>query len=149
MKELVGVKGSLNLLDRSELLKISTALGKKLRQVEHERVELKKFVSDGQAARQQYHDQQHTLLELQDAHVAQAKEMQKLQKQYGKVKIYQNTIAMQEKVIAKMQSVVETRMKHVRNPSSGGQYDGDKASVPEYQEVGYSCTRVLQHVKST
>jgi hypothetical protein len=52
-------------------------------------------------------------LELQDAHVEQAKQMQKMKKQYSKVAMYQSTIAMQEKVIAKMQSVVENRLRNV------------------------------------
>ena len=87
----------------------------RLKQVDQERLDLKKVIGDSVSVRKQYIALTRTYKELQEAHLSQSKHIQKMQKQHAKLKTYQNTIVMQEKVISKMQSVIEA---HLRAASS-------------------------------
>mmetsp|Transcript_2270 Transcript_2270/g.3482 ORF Transcript_2270/g.3482 Transcript_2270/m.3482 type:complete len:787 (+) Transcript_2270:176-2536(+) len=88
------------------------------RKVDNERLELKRTISDSVSIRRQFVDLKKAYKELQDAHVQQARHIQQLQNQHSKVTTYQSTIMMQEKVINKMQSIIES---HLRSAAKNGQ----------------------------
>jgi len=104
----------MNILSRynhESLLLIATEMGKKLRVIELERIEAKRYATDAKASKNQLDLLSKTHKELQEAHLQQAKFIQKLQKQNSEVEKYRETITTQEKVIAKMQKLVESRLK--------------------------------------
>ena len=72
--------------DQESLLLIATEMGKKLRILEEERLEAKRYATDAKAAKSQVDSLRKAHKELQDAHLQQAKFIQKLQKQNSEVK---------------------------------------------------------------
>lgn len=118
--DLVGVKGSLSVLDRAALQRVAAAMGRKIKEVDRERIELRRMVSEGQAARVMLTDTQTQLSELRAAHAAQQEELRRLQKVQKKVDTYRATIALQEKVITKMQKAIESRLTGSSIPGAAG-----------------------------
>lgn len=106
--------------------------------VNKERLEYKKMMTETSTIKRQFQDIQRSYLELQEANLFQSKYIEKMQKQlekvisfvllfiyrywffihycdynYNMIKVetYQSTILMQEKVINKMQTVIESHLK--------------------------------------
>lgn len=102
---------SLQQYSRPVLIQAVIECCNRLKHVDQERLDLKRVIGDSVSVRKQYIALTKTYQELQTAHLAQSKHIQKMQKQYEKVKTYQNTIVMQEKVISKMQSVIESHLR--------------------------------------
>lgn len=121
---------SLHNCARNVLIQAVVECSRRLKQVDNERCELKKVIGDSVSVRKQYVSLSKAHKELQEAHLLQARHIQKLEKQYEKIKTYQNTIVMQEKVIAKMQSVVES---YLREPA--GRHPPRKQRDGEQPEV--------------
>jgi hypothetical protein len=71
----------------------------------------------------QYEDDKKSLTELQDAHVEQSRLIQKLQKKLTATNTYKSTIKLQERVIAKMQAVIEAHLRTTR-PEGGTEAAG-------------------------
>lgn len=93
------------------------------RKVDKERLELKKTMTDSVSIRRQFGDLQKAYRDLQDAHVTQARHIQKMQLQQSKVATYESTILLQEKVITKMQKVIEA---HLKSASDSTRQDNHK-----------------------
>ena len=102
---------SLQQYSRPVLIQTVIECCNRLKKVDQERLDLKKIMGDSVSIRKQFAALNKVYRELQDAHMSQSKHIQKMQKQYDKVKTYQNTIVMQEKVISKMQSVIESHLR--------------------------------------
>ena len=115
--------GLLESYDHESVVTIAVEIGAKLRMVNEERLELLEHLSEAKSARLQMEPLKNAFQELQDAHLLQAKYIQKLQKEQSKIGVYQSTIQMQEKVISKMQKLVEARFR------SGRQY-----GVPNFEQ---------------
>ena len=98
-------------------------LGLRYKSADAERLELKRLIPDAQSSRNQLVDTIKKLRELEDAHMIQSKYIHQLQKNTSKVQKYIETIEIQEKVIMKMQKVIESsapkraRIFHGRNRS--------------------------------
>lgn len=97
-------------------------LGTRYKTADAERLDLKRLVADAQSSRIQLGDAINKHKALEDAHLIQSKFIHKLQKKLSKVDTYTETIEMQEKVIMKMQSVIEScapeRNKKAKNKKS-------------------------------
>lgn len=109
-------------LSRETLVNVAAEMGKKYKKTDEERLELKRIAAEAKSARQQYQEQQKALAELNDAHIQQSQVLQKMQKKMGKVEAYKSTILMQERVISKMQAVIESRLRTARR--EGGEAAG-------------------------
>ena len=77
--------------------------------------------------------------ELENAHLTQSKQLQKMQGQMKKVDTYKRTIETQEKVISKMQRVIESSVNisgdsSLALSSTMGKDTTTSASVPSHQE---------------
>eukprot|EP01036_Dinobryon_divergens_P027795 gene27795-36623_t len=77
--------------------------------------------------------------ELENAHLTQSKQLQKMQGQMKKVDTYKRTIETQEKVISKMQRVIESSVNSTGDSSLAlsstmGKDTTTSASVPSHQE---------------
>lgn len=83
-------------------------LGTRYKTADAERLDLKRLVADAQSSRIQLGDALNKHKTLEDAHLVQSKFIHKLQKKLSKVDTYTETIEMQEKVIMKMQSVIDS-----------------------------------------
>jgi len=102
---------SLQQFSRPVLVQAVIECCNRLKQKDQECIDLKKVMGDSVSIRQQFIALTKTYKELQNAHLMQSNHIQKLHKQHEKVKTYQNTIVMQERVISKMQSVIESHLK--------------------------------------
>lgn len=71
-------------------------------------MDLKRQVSDAQSSKIQLGELLDKHKVLEDAHVVQSKFIQKMQKKVGKLDKYVETIETQEKVIQRMQSIIES-----------------------------------------
>lgn len=86
-----GVNDPLALLqryDQASLVLIASEMGKKLRQIEEERVDAKRLVTDSKVNKTQQEALRKAYKELQEAHLTQAKFIQKLQKENAEVVYY-------------------------------------------------------------
>jgi hypothetical protein len=109
---------ALGALKREDLLNVTIEIGRRYKAADAERLELKRLVTDAKSARRQYGELQKIHKELQDAHLLQNQYIQKMQKKQGQIKAYEATIQMQEKVIKKMQKLVETKFRDSRKQDS-------------------------------
>ncbi len=100
----------LTTLNRGVLINIIQKLSENLRNCNDERLELKRYLSESQAIRRQYEDLVQQYNEMTVAHVEQSKLIQSMKKSNSKVEVYKNTIKMQEKIIAKMQLLLENKL---------------------------------------
>lgn len=105
------VKDSVEHLPRPQLLQVLSELSSRLAQGDRDRSGLRNRVQELEASDSKLQEFTTKFKELQDAHLQQSRHMQKLQKQQGKIEAFKATIQMQEKVIAKMQTVVEARLR--------------------------------------
>jgi aspartate oxidase len=105
---------------RHMLIEAVIQSGNRYRKADKERLELKKIMTDSVSIRRQFGDLQKAYRDLQDAHVTQARHIQKMQIQQSKVTTYESTIMLQEKVIGKMQSVIES---HLKSASDSSRHD--------------------------
>ena len=91
-----------------------------------ERLELKRLIPDAQSSRNQLADTIKKLRELEDAHMIQSKFIHQLQKKTSKIQKYIETIEIQEKVIMKMQKVIESSApKRARNSQDRNRSESD------------------------
>jgi len=116
----VDIPVELSMIDRQSLLQVATTAGMRLQTMEKEQLELRAMVGDAKATRIQLGDIQHAYKDMQDAHVQQAKYIQRLQKSASQVDAYRNTIETQERVISKMQSIVEQKLRMAKLESGNG-----------------------------
>lgn len=122
----VGSPEQLAKLSRTTLVHIACDLGERYQRVSEEKQELLELVAEAQSARHQLAEDQRSLAELQDAHVEQSRLIQKLQKKLAATDTYKSTIKLQERVIAKMQSVIEAHLRTTRSdagPEGAGLLD--------------------------
>jgi hypothetical protein len=108
---------SLQQFSRPVLVQAVIECCNRLKQKDQECIDLKRVMGDSVSIRKQYIALTKKYKDLQDAHLMQSKHVQKMQKQHERVKTYQNTIVMQEKVISKMQSVIESHLRTSIAPS--------------------------------
>lgn len=122
--DLVGVdlKEELGMVDRQTLEKVTAAVGHRVQEVSKECQDLRGLIGDAKAARLQFAEVQRAYKDMQEAHVQQAKYIQKLQKQNGQLDKYKSTIETQERIITKMQGIVESRLRDAGK--SGGHGHG-------------------------
>ena len=111
----VGSPEQLNKLSRTTLVHIACDLGERYQRAMEEKQQLMELVAEAQSARHQMADDKKSLSELQDAHVEQSRLIQKLQKKLAATDTYKSTIKLQERVIAKMQSVIEAHLRTTRS----------------------------------
>ena len=95
---------------RGVLINIIQKLSDNLRNCNDERLELKRYLTESQAIRRQYEDLVQQYNEMSVAHLEQSKLIQSMKKANTKVEVYKNTIKMQEKIIAKMQLLLENKL---------------------------------------
>ena len=108
-------------------------LGSRYKIADAERLELKRLIADAQSSRIQLADTLNKHKELEDAHMIQSKFIHKLQKKISKVDKYIETIEMQEKVIMKMQSVMESTapIRIKKNQNKNQNYDQNN-QIPDH-----------------
>jgi len=126
VEDMLGSPEQLNKLSRNTLLHIAVDLGERYQKTVEEKEELKQLVAEAQAARMQFDEDKRTLSDLQDAHMEQSRLIQKLQKKLGTTDTYKSTIKLQERVIAKMQAVIEAHLRTTRQeggPEAAGLLD--------------------------
>jgi hypothetical protein len=97
--------------DREMLVHLLKEAGVHIRRMEAESQGLREVVTSTEKVRARYGSVCSQLSELQDAHLVQAKLVQKLQARVGRVRACEDTIRAQEEVIARMQSVLETQLR--------------------------------------
>ena len=117
VQEVIQSPDTLTRLDRTTLVHVANDIGEKFKKADAERLELKRLVVEAQSARRQYQEQKTALEDLQEAHIQQSRFIQKLQKKQSKMDLLKSTIQMQERVIAKMQAVIEARLRTARQES--------------------------------
>lgn len=123
VEELLGAPDQLNKLSRTTLLHVAADLGERLIVLQAEKKELEDLLAEAQAARRQFEEDKSALSELQEASVEQARLIQKLQKRLSATDALKATIKLQERVIAKMQAVVEAHLRTTR-PAGGPEAAG-------------------------
>lgn len=101
---------ALQMQSREQLIKITSALSRKIQAVEKEKSNIEQYISESQAVRVQFGQQKTAFQELQEAHMQQGKVLLKTQKESRKLDKYRDTIALQEGVIAKMQEIIEAKL---------------------------------------
>ena len=99
-------------MDATTLVSILNQMREQLNTSEKEKVELQQVLRSAKSAVDQFTVMKKDYRELQDAHVVQTKQLQKMQKKYAQLETYKSTIMTQEKVIAKLQSVIEAKIKN-------------------------------------
>ena len=109
-------------------------MGKKLRVIEGGRVEAEKYVLDAKKCKLQYEALRKEHNDMQELHLGQARLIQTLQKQNSEINKFKDTVLLQEKVIAKMQAVVETRLMPPV-PADLIEYDGSNAHERVAEEI--------------
>ena len=122
----VGSPEQLAKLSRTTLVHIACDLGERYQRVTEEKQQLLELVAEAQSARHQLAEDKKSLADLQDAHVEQSRLIQKLQKKLAATDTYKSTIKLQERVIAKMQSVIEAHLRTTRSdagPEGAGLLD--------------------------
>ena len=129
-----GTDTLLRKFDHDTLVLIAREMGKKLRVIEGGRVEAENYAIDAKQSRSQYETLWKEHNEMQELHLEQAKLIQRLQGQNGEVSKFKDTLLLQEKVIAKMQAVVETRL---MPPMTADlvEYDGSNAHERVAEEI--------------
>lgn len=76
---------TLHQCNRQDLVDILMSFSAKYRKLDTERLELKRLIADATSMRHQFESVNKSYKELQEAHVMQARHLQKLQKHHGKV----------------------------------------------------------------
>jgi hypothetical protein len=97
----------LETLSRSVIYNVIIQLGESLKLVEHDRIELKRLMSEADSSQLQLKEQKKLCDELNTAHSEQLNYMNKLKITEKKLETYRSTIERQEMVIAKMQSLLQ------------------------------------------
>jgi hypothetical protein len=123
---------------------IVTELGSRYKAVDGERLELKRQVSDAQSSRVQLGELLDKHKELENAHVVQSKFIQKMQKKVGKLDKYVETIETQEKVILRMQSIIECSATNKAKQSAEAVKIDAKFDLSTATAVGISTERVSE-----
>lgn len=126
VEDAVGSPEQLARLSRNTLIHIACDLGERNQKLILEKEELEELVAEAHASRMQFEEDKKTLSELQDAHVEQSRLIQKLQKKLSATDSYKSTIKLQERVIAKMQAVIEAHLRTTRQeggPEAAGMLD--------------------------
>ncbi len=100
----------LTTVPRGVLINIIQKISENLHNCNEERLELKRYLTESQAIRRQYEDLVQQYNEMSVAHLEQSKLIQSMKKANTKVEVYKNTIKMQEKIIAKMQLLLENKL---------------------------------------
>lgn len=120
--------------DYDTLVLIAIEMGKKLRVIEGGRVEAEKYVRDAKQCKSQHEALRKEHNEMQQLHLEQAKLIQTLQGQNNEIDKFKETALVQEKVIAKMQNIVETRL---MPPMTADviEYDGSNAHERVAEEI--------------
>lgn len=132
----VDIRDEVLQLNRDDLLRVAAAAGLRLQTLEKEAIELRTMVGDAKAVRLQLGNLQNTHENLQEAHMQQAIYIQGLQKSVSQLPVYRSTIETQEQVIAKLQSIVEQRLRGAT--SAGGVGDALKlhGELGEWMKAG-------------
>lgn len=97
--------------DRELLVHLIKEAGVHIRRLDTETHALRETVASTEKVRSKYGNVCTQLSELQDAHLMQAKFLQKLKERAVKVTQCEDTIRAQEEVITRMQSVLETQLR--------------------------------------
>lgn len=97
----------LETLSRTIIYNVIIQLGESLKLVEHDRIELKRLMSEADSSQLQLKEQKKLCDELNDAHSEQSNYMHKIIKTEKKIETYRSTIERQEMVIAKMQALLQ------------------------------------------
>jgi hypothetical protein len=125
---------------RQQLINAVLETTLRFNKMNQERMEYKKFLSESRVVKRQFEEIQISYLELQEANVKQCKYIEKIQKQLEKVEMYQTTILMQEKVINKMQRVMENSLGKASTTSASALASSGSGFGLQRQQVRYrSC----------
>lgn len=124
-------------LDRDSLVRMLHQLRDALNTAEREKVELQTVLRSAKGSIDAFAVMKRDYKELQGAHMEQTKYLQKMQARINKADVYRNTIATQEGVISKMQSVLEARIKQNRSAAEkSGQLLPRPPRTPKHTERG-------------
>ena len=118
-------------------------LGVRYKSVDAERLELKSRVSDSQTHAIESGELLDKYKELEEAHMIQSKLIHRMQKKMIKIDKYVETVQTQEKVINRMQSIIESsgndRNRVQANKASAevetSRFDGEQSLIWESQRV--------------
>ena len=102
--------------DEHSLLLIITQMGHKLKEIEDERLEAKRYLFDAKAAKQQYERLKVGNKELKDAHLLQNKFIRKLERKNKEYLVCKEQIHNQEVMIKNMQEIIAERIKPDEQP---------------------------------
>ena len=102
-------------ISRGALLGVIQKMAVHFQRQSEEKNEYKRLVADGQSARKQYNELMSKYANLEDAHMQQSKHLSKFKRDLGRIDTFKQTIQMQEKVISKMQLLIESRLQAAKN----------------------------------
>lgn len=122
---------------------IVSELGVRYKSADAERLELKSRVTESQNHIKEFSELLDKYKELEDAHMAQSKLIQRMQKKMTKIDKYVETVQTQEKVIKRMQSIIESsgneRSRLQGNKASAevvtSKFDGEQSLIWESQRA--------------
>ena len=118
-------------------------LGVRYKSADAERLELKSNVIDSQSHIKEFGELLDKYKELEDAHMVQSKLIHRMQKKMIKIDKYVETVQTQEKVINRMQAIIESsgneRNRLQANKASAevetSRFDGEQSLIWESQRV--------------
>lgn len=116
---------SIDDLDKETLVKVMNSFRNKLVATNNEKKELQQVVAEAKNTIVKYKDLKSDYQTLEDAHLEQNKYIQSMKQKIGQVDKYQITIQTQEKIIAKMQSVIDSKFR-------GKSKLQDKQPIPDH-----------------